>query len=344
VAVGGDHTVAVKDDDSLWAWGWNLFGQLGDPAIYLTSTPVLIGSDFSAVAAGTFHTIALKNDGSLWAWGDNAYGQLGDGTTADAHQPVQIGSGFAAIATGSFHTAALKDDGSLWAWGFNIFGETAGEWLTESWIPVRIGAGHAAVAAGGFHTLALRSDGSLWAWGFNFDGELGSGLFVDATAPQLVVNAALDGFLDLDAAAPDDIPTAAIPPFLAKVSKRGNLRSLSLGVDVRGMLDLGRSRAAARSGSYNLYVAAQAGVGGSPTWFQLDAGRRWSVLDWPMAAFMTGVTLSSRTDSVLVEILDGADVSGLVGARVYVGYGSDAAEMLGAGRYREVMRIAEPGR
>jgi hypothetical protein len=293
VAVGGDHTVAVKDDGSLWAWGWNLFGQLGDPALYLTSTPVQIGSDFSAVAAGSFHTIALKRDGSLWAWGDNAHGQLGDGTTTAATSPAQIGSGFAAIA------------------------------------------------AGGSHSFALKGDGSLWAWGFNFDGELGSGLLVHASNPQLVVNQTLDDFLDLDAAAPNDIPAAAIPPFLAKASKRGDLKSLSLDVDVRGLLNYD-SRRAMRSGAYNLYVAARTGTDESPAWFQLDAGRRWSSLAWPVAEFMTGVTLSSRTDSVLVEILDGADVSGFVGARVYVGYGSDAAEMLGAGRYREVMRIAEP--
>jgi hypothetical protein len=206
-------------------------------------------------------------------------------------------------------------------------------------VPTRIGDGFLAIAAAKAHSLALRRDGTLWSWGANANGQLGNGLFGSALAPQLVVSENLDGFLDLVVGTANDIPAALVPPFLAKVAKAGDLSSLSLSVDVRGLLGDVRARS---STGHQVYVAANAGAGGTLAWFQLDAGGSWSALSWPMAAFMTGVSLASRTDSVIVEILDGVDVSGLIGSHIYVGYGTDADEMLAAGRYREVMTIADP--
>ena len=85
IAAGEYHTVALKTDGSLWAWGDNGDGQLGDGTTAGKSVPTPIGSDhnWAQTAAGYYHTLALKTDGSLWAWGDNWYGQLGDGTTGE---------------------------------------------------------------------------------------------------------------------------------------------------------------------------------------------------------------------------------------------------------------------
>ena len=124
IAAGYSHTVALKSDGTVWAWGNNSYGQLGEsPTNMKRLIPVQVNSkilnDVVAVAAGASHTIALKSDGTVCAWGYNGYGQLGDGTMADRYAPVQVSglSGVTAIAGGWFYTVALKSDGTIWAWG-----------------------------------------------------------------------------------------------------------------------------------------------------------------------------------------------------------------------------------
>lgn len=337
IAAGGSHAFALKADGTLWAWGNNQSGQLGDGSAILRTEPVLVGSGFSAVAAGQFNSLAVKTDGSLWAWGGCTFGAV----TAACATPAQIAAnGFATVAAGWEHNLALKGDGSLWAWGANGYGALGDGTTLSRNAPVPVGEYSSALAAGYHFSVALAGDGTVRVWGLANEGQLGNGLFSDATTAQLVINAEVSGFLDLDPVTANDIPAAAIPPFLAQASKTGDLDALSFSVDVRGLL--GSDFAGSRAGGYDVYVGAYAGAGGSLNWYQLDAGRNWSGLAWPMAQFMSGVTLSSRTDSVIVEILDGVDVSALVGSHIYVGYGTDAEEMLAAGRYREVMTISAP--
>ena len=112
-------------DGTVWAWGKNDNGQLGDGTTEGKSVPVQIESlsGVIALAAGSYHSLALKGDGSVWAWGNNAHGQLGDGTTEGKSVPVQIESlsGVIALAAGNSHSLALKDDGSVWAWGCLLY-------------------------------------------------------------------------------------------------------------------------------------------------------------------------------------------------------------------------------
>ena len=90
VSAGGNDTLAVMSDGTLWAWGYNIFGELGDGTTTNRGAPVLIGADYVSVEAGSLHSFAFQADGTLWAWGYNAYGQLGDGTTVDAHAPAGL--------------------------------------------------------------------------------------------------------------------------------------------------------------------------------------------------------------------------------------------------------------
>ena len=182
VSVGWAHTVALKADSSLWTWGYNSSGQLGDGTMTDRLVPKQIGTGYAAIAVGKSHyTVALKTDGSLWAWGDNASGQLGDGTTAGSLVPKQIGTGsYTAVAAGGSHTVALKADGSLWAWGDDNSAYNA----NDSLIPKQIGTdSYTAIAAGWSHTVALKTDGSLFTWGKNLSGQLGDGTTTDRAVP-----------------------------------------------------------------------------------------------------------------------------------------------------------------
>ncbi len=165
LAAGADHSLLIGSDGSLWAWGSNSSGQLGDGTTTARTTPTPILTGVATLAAGSYHTLALKTDGSLWAWGYNYYGQLGDGTTTNRSTPTQVLTGVAAIAAGGDHTLALKTDGSLWAWGANGYGQLGDGTTTNRSTPKQVLTGVAAIAAGGDHTLALKTDGSLWAWG-----------------------------------------------------------------------------------------------------------------------------------------------------------------------------------
>ncbi len=189
IAAGQSHTVLVRSDGTLWAWGDNRQGQLGDGTNVSKSSPVQIAPDssFIAAGAGTSHTAAIKTDGTLWLWGSNSYGQLGDGTSVSKSSPVQIASGstFSAVAAGAAHTIAVKSDGTLWSWGFNYYGQLGDGTTTDRYEPVQIAPGSTfiAVAAGGYYTMAIKSDGTLWAWGANWYGELGDGTTTEKYEP-----------------------------------------------------------------------------------------------------------------------------------------------------------------
>jgi alpha-tubulin suppressor-like RCC1 family protein len=121
VAAGYAHTVALKSDGTVEAWGDNSYGQLGTGNLTAHLAPVKGLTGVMAVAAGDSHTVALKSDGTVWAWGDNSYGQLGDGTQTARLKPKEL-KGLAnviAVAAGMGHTVALKADHTVMVWGSN---------------------------------------------------------------------------------------------------------------------------------------------------------------------------------------------------------------------------------
>jgi alpha-tubulin suppressor-like RCC1 family protein/Leucine-rich repeat (LRR) protein len=189
IAAGHGHTVALKNDGTLWAWGNNFSGQLGNGTSFDRNTPTKIGSDSNwlAIAAGGLYTIALKKDGTLWAWGKNTYGTLGDGTTTNNRVPKQIGTDtdWKTIAAGSDHTIAIKNDGSLWIWGKNTNGALGDNTTIDKIVPTKIGTDTDWKSAEGGvdYTVAIKTDGTLWAWGYNADGVLGNGSKINSLIP-----------------------------------------------------------------------------------------------------------------------------------------------------------------
>jgi alpha-tubulin suppressor-like RCC1 family protein len=106
IATGGFHSLAIRRDGTLWAWGFNWLGQLGDGTTTDRHRPVQVLTDVVSVAAGWEHSLAIRRDGTLWAWGRNEFGQLGDGTTTDRHRPVQVLTDVVSVAAGSAYSLA----------------------------------------------------------------------------------------------------------------------------------------------------------------------------------------------------------------------------------------------
>jgi alpha-tubulin suppressor-like RCC1 family protein len=192
ISSGGLHTCAIKQDSSLWCWGNNDSGQIGNGSSggNLAIPVQIMSSGVVSVALGYAHTCAIKMDGSLWCWGNNSHGQLGDGTGGDSSLPNRIMSaGVSEISLGGYHTCAIKMDSSLWCWGNNSHGQLGDGTNTDKNTPVQImPSGVVAVALGNSHTCAIKQDGSLWCWGWNSFGQLGYGTNTDKSLPVQIIS------------------------------------------------------------------------------------------------------------------------------------------------------------
>ena len=177
---------ATKTDGTLWTWGQNGNGQLGqnEGSIFNTqrSSPVQVGSDTDwnkPVDCRSKSGAAIKTDGTLWMWGDNAAGILGVNNLTDYSSPVQVPGTWATAVMGRDCSLATKTDGTLWAWGDNTHGELAQNHRDERSSPVQIpgstwGTGAGSLASADEWAGALKTDGTLWFWGRNEYGQFGN--------------------------------------------------------------------------------------------------------------------------------------------------------------------------
>lgn len=182
VEAGATHSVGLKTDGSLWAWGANESGQLGIGTTNGNAIPVRVGleSAWVEVRAGGFFSLARRADGSIWGWGTNNFGQLGLGTnTTRVLSPTRIGTdtNWTSLSAGVGHSLALKSDGTLWAWGRGDFGQLGVGGTTNATTPIRVGTDSDWIfaEAGSFHSFGIRADHALFAWGANWFGQLGNG-------------------------------------------------------------------------------------------------------------------------------------------------------------------------
>ena len=200
VAAGYQHALAVREDGTLWSWGWNGAGQLGHQiGAPDRNEPTQVGTDtWVQVAAAGANALAIRSDGTLWGWGQNYYGELGLGHAVHRGTPQQVGtaSDWVQVAVGGGYSSSIRDgftlgiraDGSLWGFGLNSSGQLGLGDFSWPLIPVRVGHANdwVQVAAGFSHALGIRADGSLWAWGTNGEGQLGLGDHSRREAPTRV--------------------------------------------------------------------------------------------------------------------------------------------------------------
>jgi alpha-tubulin suppressor-like RCC1 family protein len=193
VSKSGHTVLALKEDNTLWAWGDNLYGQIGNGNFFAQDEPILISSSsWQSIAGGVEHSLAVKSDGTLWSWGRNQYGQLGDGTLVNKNIPTQVGtdSDWESVGAGYAMSYALKQDGRLFYFGINTSGQ-AGNGTTGSvnvLMPTQVGSQSDwdKLYVGYNFIVASKTNGYLYGWGNNIDGQLGIGNYISKNLPTLI--------------------------------------------------------------------------------------------------------------------------------------------------------------
>ena len=194
ISYGNRQALAIKTDGTLWTWGEDTQGQLGQNELIERSSPVQIpGTTWSSISSHHYANFATKTDGTLWAWGWNVWGVLGINihyapSNKGRSSPVQIpGTTWSSVSVngGRYAAAAIKTDGTLWAWGLNGPGMLGQNNLTAYSSPVQIpGTTWSSVSSGGYHFTATKTDGTGWAWGYNAErGELGQNNLTNYSSP-----------------------------------------------------------------------------------------------------------------------------------------------------------------
>ena len=232
VAAGAAHTIALKKDGTVWSWGYNGYGRLGDGTTDTKYYPVQVvtGEQKSStgfleniiqIAAGSNHNLALAKDGTVWSWGYGPHGELGNGKTSNSSLPVKVigVSDVVSIAAGYYNSFAVRKDGSVWSWGYNNYGPLGlGDDTSRTTAQQVLGGASGSqyltdiveVKSATMHTLALKANGTVYAWGYNGYGQLGSNGGSSYTPVQVVTGAQksasgyLEKVVDIDVSSGND--------------------------------------------------------------------------------------------------------------------------------------------
>jgi alpha-tubulin suppressor-like RCC1 family protein len=291
---------ALKNDGTLWMWGSNALGQLGQGNTTYFSSPVQVGTltNWKQVSLGfqnNCYVHAVKTDGTLWAWGRNSAGNLGNGNTTDYSSPVQIGTltNWKQVANGGLITAAIKQDGTLWTWGDNVFGalgiSVSGATSYYS-SPVQVGAltnwksVYVANWLGGStlrwpSCFAIKTDGTLWTWGVTSFGNLGIGVSAITYYSSPIQVGALTNWKQISGGG-----SGVGQPFTVAVKTDGTL--WSWGSNAYGQLGQGYS---------GNYYSSPIQVGSLTNWKQVSAKpacNSWAAIKTDGTLWFCGATTS----------------------------------------------------
>lgn len=258
LSAGGSHSLGLRSNGTIWSWGNNAAGHLGDNTTVSKSSPIsVVGgfTDWIQISAGGFsHSIGLRNNGTIWGWGSNTSGRLGDGTTTNRSSPVSVVGNFTdwiQVSAGQSHTVALRSNGTAWSWGFNTNGRLGDNTVTASSSPVSVVGGFTdwiQVSAGETHTIGLRTNATAWAWGGNEFGSLGDGTIIDKSSPVSVVG----GFTDWIQVSAGSTNSAAL---------RADGRLWAWGINAQGQVG---------DGTTVSRLSPVSVVGGFTDWIQID--------------------------------------------------------------------------
>jgi len=194
IATGDEYTLVLRRDGTVWGWGWNGFGNLGDSTQVSPARPTLakeIEGCVKAISCGFSHSLALLDDGTVLAFGYNIFGQLGRGTTGGwSQQPLPVTglSDVIAISSEGYSSMALKSDGTVWAWGWNQSGGLGIGTMTDTPVATQVvGLSNVRSICKGYRNgYAIKHDGTAWSWGENTYSMLGDGQSVSQITERLV--------------------------------------------------------------------------------------------------------------------------------------------------------------
>ena len=188
LSLGDYHSGVIAQDGSLYMWGVNDFGQIGDGTTKNRYKPTKILDHVVSVSLGDYYSGAITQDGSLYMWGSNVYGQIGDGTTEDRYKPTKILDHVIAVSLGYCHSGAITQDGSLYMWGSNDSGQIGDGTTEDRYKPTKILDHVIAVSLQTGNSGAITQDGSLYTWGSNVYGEIGDGTEEDRYKPTKILD------------------------------------------------------------------------------------------------------------------------------------------------------------
>ena len=303
ILAGAHHSVGLKADGSVWVWGWNDYGQVGDGSVVSRASPSLIKSGVAKLLSAQISTVVLGKDGITYAWGYNGearrrYNVLLAGVDqTSVLKPTAVPGGFVAASAGSGHGLYLRNDGLVTSVGYQQLGQ---------------------LGDGSFEG-ARRTPGLVLSREF-------MGLLDLLPSVPNVLNLG-------------DEPAVLLRTYLQGSQAQISLGVEARIPPRRATVNSGKYQTSASTG-YNLYVVAGSPVPGSSSyvWFTLQPAVQypdptWGALGFPVAAYLEN--LSTDTESlVVVDVLTNSDLSGFPGATLYLGYGITADEMVASGRFR----------